>query len=253
LNNTPFSFPFEAQFDPHRAQEYVILSLIRSTMNTAELVRVQAVQPETDRVGFVTVQPLVLDADTNNIVLAQSPAYNVPYLRVQGGVSAVILDPEIGDIGLAVYSQRDITTIKATLEESPAPTARTFSTADGLYFGGFLNAAPTQWIKFLPGAGGIQVVSPADIDLNATGNINLQAAAINFNSTGNTTVTAAEFIVNAPAVFNGTISGTATGAGAVTFAAAVHAPDVILPAGAVNTHDHGGVMPGTSNTHPMDT
>lgn len=250
--STPYNSSFESQFDPDRAQEFIILQLLRMNVHTAELVRVQSVQPTTDRVGFVTVQPLVLDVDTNNIVISQSPAYNVPYLRIQGGVSAIKLDPVEGDIGLAVYAQRDITTIKATLEEGAAPTDRTFSTADGLYLGGFLNGEPQQWIEFLPEAAGIQVVSPGNIDLIADGDIGLQAGgALNLQSGGNTTVTAPQFIVNGATVFNGTVSGTATGAGAVSFAAPVSAPDVVLPNGSVNTHVHGGVQTGGGNTGGM--
>lgn len=253
MSNTPYSFPFEAMFDPQRAQDYIIRAIL-SEIHTAELVEVLAVQPTNDRVGFVTVQPLILDVDTNQVVVSQSPAYNVPYLRVQGGVSAIILDPAVGDRGLAVYAQADITNIKTTLAPGPAATGRTFSSADGLYLGGFLNGAPTQYVKFLPAAGGIDIVSPSDIDLTAGGNINLQAGgAIGLKSTGNTTVQAAQFIINAPTVFNDAISSTSTTADSVQFATAIKAPDVITSKGSVIGHDHGGVQNGTGFTNTMNT
>jgi len=260
MSNTPFSFPFEAQFDQDRSQEYVILSLLRGTINTAELVQVQAVNPVADRVGFVTVQPMVLDVDTNSIVLDQSPAYNVPYMRMQGGVSAIILDPVVGDIGVALYAQKDITTIKRTLQPSPASTDRVFSTADGLYLGGFLNGAPTQYVQFLASAAGINIVSPGNINLNATGNIALNAggsltlqagSTIATTSASTTTVNASQLVVNAPTTFNNTISGTATGSGKFSFASPITVPDVIVPNGSVNNHIHGGVQTGSGNTGNM--
>lgn len=239
MSNTPYSMPFEALFDPDQAQQFIIRTLL-GAIHTAELVQVQAVQPVADRVGFVTVQPLVLDIDTNNIVVAQSPAYNVPYLRVQGGVSAILLDPAVGDIGLAVYAQRDITNIKSSLAEGPAATLRTYSTADGLYLGGFLNGAPTQYVQFLANAAGINIVSPGNIELQAAGNISLQAGgALGLTSTSDTTVNAAALIINAPVTFNASVNGAATGAGAYTFAAPITAPDFIVETiGSVKDHVH---------------
>ena len=253
MSNLPFNSPFAAQFDPDRAQEFIIQSLIHSTINTAELVRVLAVTPTSDRVGFVTVQPLIQDATTDDTVLAQSPIYNVPFLRIQGGVSAVIIDPAINDIGVAIFAQRDITTQKATLQQGPAATGRTYSTGDAIYMGGFLNAAATQYVQFLPGAAGINITSPGNIALNAGGNISITAGgAITSTSSGNTTVNAAAFIVNAPTTFSNTVSGTATGAGKFSFASPITVTDIILPAGSVNTHVHKVTAVG-ANTNPMNT
>lgn len=239
MSNTPYNSPFEAQFDPDRAQEFIILALLQANTNTAELVRVQAVQPQSDRVGFVTVQPLVLEADTNNFVLGQTPAYNVPYLRMQGGVSAITLDPAEGDIGLVIYAQRDITTLKATLQEGPAPTARAFSTADGLYLGGFLNAAPTQYIKFLGAAAGIEMHSPGSISLTAGTTLMLNAGTTLALMAGTQIdVTAPTMNLNTNVNLSGTFNSTNTGAGSAVFANPIVAPDVTLPRGSVNDHVH---------------
>ncbi|MFI2901368.1 hypothetical protein [Klebsiella aerogenes] len=247
MTNTQYSVPFESMFDPDRAQEFIIRAILRGDLHTAELVEVLAVQPVSDRVGFVTVQPLVLQSDTNNIVIAQSPAYNVPYLRLQGGVSAVILDPVVGDRGVALYAQNDITNVKTTLAEGQAATDRVFSTADGLYLGGFLNAAPTQWVKFLGAGAGIDIHSPGSIALTAGTTLTLTAGTtMQFNAPGGLTI-------NANTTLNGTFNSTATAGGSVTFASPIQAPDVVLPAGGVNTHTHGGVQTGTGTTRPMNT
>lgn len=227
---TPYNSPFEAQFHEGRAQEFIIRDLIRK-VHTASPVRVLAVRTVNDRVGFVDVVPLVEDVDTNGAVIEQTPIYNVPFLRVQGGQSAVVLDPADGDIGLAVFAERDTTALATTLQAGPAATARSHSSADGFYFGGFLNGAPTQWVKFLAGAAGIDIHTPGDLTLSAAG-------AITLTSGGATTINAASFVVNAPTTFNDTIAGTKAGAGSVQFAAPVEAPDFIAPNANLNTHVH---------------
>lgn len=216
---TPYNSPFEAQFHEGRAQEFIIRDLIRK-VHTAAPVRVLAVRVVNDRVGFVDVVPLVEDVDTNGAVIEQAPIYNVPFLRVQGGQSAIELDPAKDDIGLAVFAERDTTALATTLQAGPAATARSHSSADGFYFGGFLNGAPTQWVKFLGGAAGIDIHTPGDLTLSAGG-------AITLTSGGATTINAASFVVNAPTTFNDTIAGTKAGTGSVQFAAPVEAPDFI--------------------------
>ena len=227
---TPYNSPFEAQFHEGRAQEWTIIKLIRE-IHTATPVRVLAVRPVSDRVGFVDVIPLIEDTDTNDAVIEQAPIYNVPYLRMQGGPSAVILDPAVDDIGLAAFVERDASALATTLQAGPAATKRAYSSADGFYFGGFLNGAPTQWVKFLAGAAGIDIHTPGDLTLSAAG-------AITLTSGGATTINAASFVVNAPTEFNDTVTGTKAGAGSVQFAAPVEAPDFIAPNANLNTHVH---------------
>lgn len=233
----PFNAGFESQFDPDRAQQFIILKLLRE-IHTCTLVRVQTVQPASGKVGFVTVVPLVQEVDTAGVVIEQTPIYNVPYLRYQGGSSAVILDPAVGDIGLAIFAERDITAIKATQQAGPAATDRTYSSADGLYIGGVLNADPTQYVQFQPSGAGIKIHSPGNIVLEAGGNVTMSAG-------GSTTLTApGGFIVNANMTLNGTMSGTASGAGAYQFAGTIQAPDAVINSVTFSTHKHTGVQTG---------
>lgn len=208
-----YTAPFEAQFDSERAQEFIIQRLIRR-IHTATPVKVLAVHVLSDFAGTVDVQPLILDQDTNGTVIAQTPAYGLPYLRLQGGTSAILLDPVVGDIGLAVFGERDTTNVVKTRAEGAAPTDRTYSSADGFYLGGFLNAAPTQWVKFF-GSGGIDIHAEGDLTMSATGNLSMTA-------TGTGTLTAASWSIN----------------GAVVFHNPITAPELTLPNGAVNTHVH---------------
>ena len=236
-----YNSSIEAQFDPDRAQLFIITKLLLG-VHTCQLVQVQAVNPVSGKVGFLTVQPLVLETDTNSLVIAQTPIYNVPYMRYQGGPSAVILDPVVGDIGLAIFAENDITNVKQTLQPGPAATQRSHSTADALYIGGVLNPDPTQYVQFQPGGAGIVIHSPGAVALQAGSSV-----AITSGST--TTVNApGGFIVNANMTLNGTMSGTQSGAGAYQFAGTITAPDAVINGVTQSTHVHGGVQTGSGNS-----
>ena len=236
-----YNSPFEAQFDPDRAQEFIILKLLLG-VHTCQLVEVLAVNPVSGKVGFLTVQPLVLQTDTNQVVIAGSPIYNVPYMRYQGGSSAVILDPVKGDIGLAIFAENDITNVKQTLAAGPAATDRSHSTADALYIGGVLNPDATQYVRFQPSGAGIDIVSPGEITLQA-------GTTVTITSGTTTTINApGGLIVNANMTLNGTMSGTHTGAGAYQFSGTIVAPEAVINGVTQSTHVHGGVQTGTGNS-----
>lgn len=150
--------PFEAQFHEGRMQEWIIQRLIRQ-IHTATLVKVLKVYPTAGAVGFVDVRPLIQQQTTNDVVIDSAPMYRMPFMRVQGGQSALIIDPVEGDLGLAVFCERDITAVVRSQSEGPAPTNRAYDAGDGVYLGGFLNQDPEQWLKFAP-TGGSELVSP---------------------------------------------------------------------------------------------
>lgn len=231
-----YNSPFEAQFDPDRAQLFIITKLLLG-VHTCQLVQVQAVNPVSGKVGFLTVQPLILETDTNNLVLAQSPIYNVPYMRYQGGSSAVILDPVVDDIGLAIFAENDITNVKQTLAAGPAATDRSHSTADALYIGGVLNPDATQYVQFQPGGAGIVIHTPGNLALQASGNLDI-------NVGGQATVEAAGWTFNTPVTFNNSVTSTPTGAGNVTFNSKIVAPDAVIGGVTQTLHKHGGVQTG---------
>lgn len=192
------SVPFEAQFHAGRAQEFIIQQLIRR-IHTMNVVKVLAVYPGTGlAAGFVDVQPLVQERTTRDVVIAQAPIYRLPYCRQQGGLSAIILDPVVGDLGVAGFAERDITNVIATRDQGAAPTDRAFSESDGIYLCGLLNASPTQYIKFDPN-GGIAIVSTGDLSISAPGNLTIAIG-------GNISVTAAATTWSGPVTFNDPIT-----------------------------------------------
>jgi hypothetical protein len=117
-------------------------------------------------VGFVDVQPLVNQVSGQaGDAVPHGVVHNLPYFRLQGGANAVILDPVIGDIGIAVIAGRDISRVKSTRKQANPGSRRRFDWADGLYIGGVLNGAPTQFIAF--SSTGIAITSPTAITMTA--------------------------------------------------------------------------------------
>lgn len=159
-------------------QEAIITRLIGRTF-THTVVKVIAVDAGgTGETGFVDVVNLVQQLDGNNQGIPNQPIYRLPYFRLQGGLNAVVIDPRVGDLGLAAFAMRDITKVKAEKTETAPPSRRQYDQSDGLYIGGFLNGAPKQWIEFLDNGinvvatGDVNVTTPATVNVDAGGDIN---------------------------------------------------------------------------------
>lgn len=219
---TKLATPFEAQFHQGRAQEWIIQRLIRQ-INTAQLVRVVAVYPGEDYAGTVDVEPMQLPQSTTGVVLDVAPMYRLPYLRAQGGVSAIILDPAVGDIGLAVFAQRDLSTVVATREPAAAPTDRAYDAGDGLYLGGFLNAKPAQYVEFLPEAAGIDLVTPGNLTIEAGGDMRATVGGdLAIEVAGTVTVSATSTTWSGPVTFTDPIAAPQATVGGIPFTTHKH-------------------------------
>jgi hypothetical protein len=143
---------------------FAILEALKK-VQTATLVRVESCTNDggVSPFGFVNVTPLVNQVDGNGNPTPHGTVCGLPYLRLQGGANAVIIDPEPGDIGIAVFASRDISKVKSTQDQANPGSGRLFNYADGIYLGGVLNAAPTQYIQF--NSDGVSIVSTENIIL----------------------------------------------------------------------------------------
>lgn len=99
-------------------------------------------------VGSVDVQPLVNLLDGSGQATPHGILHALPYMRLQGGMNAVVMDPHVGDIGIAVFAHRDISSVKATKAQANPGSFRRFDLSDGMYIGGILNGTPNQYIQF---------------------------------------------------------------------------------------------------------
>lgn len=120
-------------------------------------------------VGVVDVQVLVAMVDGQGNTVDHGTIHNVPYFRLQGGACAVVVDPAVGDIGMAAFCSRDISAVKSAKKAAPPGSWRTHDFSDALYLGGFLNGTPTTYIQITNG--GIMIHNSSGVkigDTNAT-------------------------------------------------------------------------------------
>jgi len=164
----------ESDGGPYNAQAFLIQQLM-GRMATTTLVRVVAVSNAGGiaPVGTVDVHPLVNQIDGYGLATPHGIIHGLPYFRLQGGANAIILDPEVGDIGIAVFCSRDISNVKAGKNEANPGSLRRFDWADGLYIGGVLNGAPTQYVAFtgdditLVARGSVTITAPTKVTINS--------------------------------------------------------------------------------------
>jgi hypothetical protein len=125
---------------------------ILGRVNTAMLCKVQAVSGGGNAsVGTVDVLPLAKMMDGLSNTFSHGVINNLPYFRLQGGKNAVIIDPKAGDIGVAVFADRDISGVKRSKKEAPPGSFRRFDMADGLFFPCFLGEKPDNRVEFADG------------------------------------------------------------------------------------------------------
>lgn len=142
-------------------QSFLIASMI-GRMATVALVKVVDVNAGA---GTVNVQPMVAQIDGAGNGTPHGIIANLPYFRLQGGVSAVKLTPVVGDIGAALFCSRDISKVKATKAPALPGSRRAYDWADGLYIGGWLNGVPTELVEFLNP--GIKLTSTTQVIIDA--------------------------------------------------------------------------------------
>lgn len=130
-------------------------------------------------VGTVNVQPLVSAVDGAGNLWPHGIIHNVPYMRIQGGANGIILDPAIGDIGIATVCDRDISTVKNTGKVSAPGSLRKTDMSDIVYLMTIIGAAPTQYVQF--NSAGITITSPVAVTINAP---TVTVTATNINTSG---------------------------------------------------------------------
>lgn len=228
--------------DQYNATLFVMRQVLNER-NFVALVKVVSVTTEGGLAlaGTVDVQPLVNQLDGQGKAVPHGVVNDIPYIRIQGGANAVIIDPKVGDIGVCVFCDRDSSSVQATRGPANPGSLRRSDMADGVYIGGLLNAIPEQYIVF--DGTGIKMVSPTNITLQAP-KIQLVAPVVEIDASESTTITTPTFTVNGNTQFNGDAEATGT----------MKAPtvngttDVIFAGKSSKTHKHSGVQTGGGQT-----
>lgn len=133
----------------HSVREFHIQQVL-SRARFATLVQVKKVTNTgtVEKTGTVDVIPLVNMQDGQGKNFKHVQMYNLPYFRLGAGDKAVIMDPKVDDIGIAVFADRDISTVKKTRKQGPPGSRRRNSMADGLFIGIYLGDKPKCYVRF---------------------------------------------------------------------------------------------------------
>lgn len=230
-----------SDFNTQSFMAWSILARVR----TMQMVKVMGVTNAggISPVGFVDLLLLVNQVDGAGNAVPHGTIYHCPYFRLQGGANAIIIDPQVGDIGWAGFADRDISSVIANKGQANPGSRRMFNMADAVYFGGMLNGTPTQYIAF--SSSGIAMVSPTKITLQAP----LIEADASTSFTINSPTSTFSGAVTVQGVFEfvaGMIGSAASGAAAV-FTGILNVVGQITANGkrVDDTHTHTSENPGT--------
>ena len=147
----------------YNALSFMIQQAIREQVNTCVICKVTGVSS-----GYVDVLPMVTQVSGKGEAIPPTTLYKLPYMRYHAGVAAVILDPVLGDIGLAVFAGKDCSNVKVgTSEPVPPASFRDNSMANGFYIGGFLNQAPSVSIELTQG-GAVNITAPGGVNISGS-------------------------------------------------------------------------------------
>ena len=154
---------------------YIINNLIANihTMMPVKILSVTVPADELAPIGRCEVLPLVQQIDGSNNVYPMGKIINVPYLRVQGGKNAIVIDPQVGDVGLCGFCERDISIVKRTGELSAPDTRRKYDINSAVYMFTMMSGTPTQYIHF----------KSSGIDIKTTGDLNINGLIIKADGT----------------------------------------------------------------------
>ena len=145
-----------------------LIKVLQRDMSTAIPVIITATQAgDTNAAGYVDARPLVAQIDAWGNSLPMAAIHHLPYFRLQSGRAAVVLDPVVGDIGLAVFAQSDCSNVKQGANQTVQPGSwRKFDQAAGFYVGGFLNKSVDTFVR-LAQDGSITIKAPGSVTIDA--------------------------------------------------------------------------------------
>jgi len=148
-------------------EQLFVIEALLSKVRTSYPVKVLAVTNSggVEPIGYVDLEVLITQLDGDGNAIPHTTIYNAPYLRVQGGRNAVILDPQVGDIGIASFASQDMSGVKVAKGVSPPGSKRRHHFSDAIYLYSIIAGAPDQYVRFYDG--GIETVTPDEFKVRA--------------------------------------------------------------------------------------
>lgn len=133
-------------------------------------------------IGLMTIKVLVSQTDGGGNLVPAGTIFNVPYGRLAGGQNAVILDPQVNDIGIVGFGDRDLSGVISTAAAAGPGSNRRFSWSDALWLMALpLKVTPNQYLQF--NSSGISILTPNQFQATAN-NGGGTAPVLTMNSNG---------------------------------------------------------------------
>ena len=173
----------------YNAISFLVEQAIKGMVNTAIPVRVDScTKPGVGgAAGYVSATPLVMQRGADGKGLQPVSLPQLPYIRLSASTAAIVIDPQPGDVGFAVFAQQDISNLKAgSSDPVQAGSFRTFDMSDGVFIPAILGVTPTTFVHLDPETGEITIKAPTKITIEAPA-IELKGALQMGNSTGSGT------------------------------------------------------------------
>ena len=204
------------------AISFLVEQAIKGMVNTAIPVRVDScTKPGVGgAAGYVSATPLVKQRGADGKTLDTVSLPQLPYIRLSASTAAIVIDPQPGDVGFAVFAQQDISNLKAgSSDPVQAGSFRTFDMSDGVFIPAILGVTPTTFVHLDPETGEITIKAPTKITIEAPA-IELKGALQMGNSTGSGTGDTINLTGNIQATGSATFNGDIRSNGSIT------APDI---------------------------
>jgi hypothetical protein len=184
--------------------ESLIEFIVKRIMNRrthVEIVQVQGVSNTPGQVaktGTVNVLPLTNQLDGYGNARKHTTVNGISYFRHGGGSNAILLDPQVGDVGIMVVADKDTSVVRSTgAQANPGSRSRS-NRADGIYIGLCVAGSPNQYIAFT--ANGITIADKNGNVLTTNGSGPLTITAPNGMVVNGATITAAGDVIAANGV-----------------------------------------------------
>lgn len=174
--------PISAFGSEVNALDFFVRSIIRNSISTAIPVVVTEVTRNgaSGRAEYVSAMPLITQTDADGNAIEAVPIPKLPFFRLQHGTAAIVCDPVIGDVGLAVFAQSDVSNNNGSITPAPPATFRCFDMSDGFYLGGFFGKKPETFIH-IEQSGEINITCK-NANINAS-KVSIKASSTEITST----------------------------------------------------------------------
>lgn len=151
------------------AIDFMARMIAKKSVMVAKIVKVVSVNAAG---RTVDVSPMVDQVTPEGTNIPHGIIHEVPYGYEQAGNCAIQIDPVAGDIGVAVFEDRDITRVKRTWKNATPQTLRAHNFADALYVRTLIAATTPQHIIAFNQGTGITVTSSQPVQFNADVKVN---------------------------------------------------------------------------------